>query len=75
MAKAIGAFDGKLMTPSRWDQFQGDKAALTPEEQAGQDVRGGGCKTCHAARCWRLVLPEDRAGQAVPAVEDPGRPS
>jgi cytochrome c peroxidase len=33
MAKAIGAFERKLMTPSRWDKFlHGDAAVLTDQE-------------------------------------------
>jgi cytochrome c peroxidase len=50
MARAIGAFERKLLTPSRWDKFlKGDKTALTPEEQAGfKTFVAVGCKTCHA---------------------------
>jgi cytochrome c peroxidase len=50
MAKAIGAFERKLLTPSRWDKFlKGDHTALTPEEQAGFKVfNASGCGTCHA---------------------------
>lgn len=50
MAKAIGAFERKLVTPSRWDKFlQGDPAALTDEEKAGfNEYLGAGCQTCHA---------------------------
>jgi cytochrome c peroxidase len=50
MARAIGAFERKLMTPSRWDKYlKGDKTALTPEEQAGFKVFVAvGCRTCHA---------------------------
>jgi cytochrome c peroxidase len=49
LAKAIGAFERKLSTPSKWDQFlAGDKAALTDEEKKGflkfVDV---GCVACH----------------------------
>jgi cytochrome c peroxidase len=36
MAKAIGAFERKLVTPSRWDKFlQEDQNALTAQEKAG----------------------------------------
>ncbi|MBE3096047.1 MAG: cytochrome-c peroxidase, partial [Planctomycetes bacterium] len=36
MAKAIGAFERKLMTPARWDALlNGDQNALTPEETLG----------------------------------------
>jgi cytochrome c peroxidase len=49
MARAIGAFERKLVTPARWDKFlTGDKNALTDAEKAGfnkyVDV---GCGTCH----------------------------
>jgi len=50
MAKAIGAFERKLMTPSRWDKYlKGDKTALTQEEMAGfKTFVAVGCKSCHA---------------------------
>ena len=39
MAKAIGAFERKLLTPPRWDNYlKGDKGALTSEEQAVRDM-------------------------------------
>jgi cytochrome c peroxidase len=50
MARAIGAFERKLMTPSRWDKFLGgDQNALSPEEKTGfNDFMEAGCYTCHA---------------------------
>lgn len=50
MAKAIGAFERKLITPSRWDKFlEGDQAALTPAEKAGFNAFiDAGCQTCHS---------------------------
>lgn len=50
LAKAIGAFERKLVTPSRWDKFlAGDKSALTAEEKAGfKKFTDTGCNTCHA---------------------------
>jgi cytochrome c peroxidase len=50
MAKAIGAFERKLVTPSRWDKFLGgDQNALTSDEKAGFNVYAEtGCQTCHA---------------------------
>jgi cytochrome c peroxidase len=50
MAKAIAAFERKLVTPSRWDKFlRGDDAALTAEEKAGFNAFvEAGCDTCHA---------------------------
>jgi cytochrome c peroxidase len=50
VAKAIGAFERKLVTPSRWDKFlKGDQAALTSEEKIGFNAfTAAGCQTCHA---------------------------
>lgn len=48
--RAIGAFERKLVTPSRWDAFlKGDAGALTDEEKRGFStfVRAG-CGACHA---------------------------
>lgn len=49
MAQAIGAFERKLVTPSRWDKFlNGDQAALTDEEKAGfNKFVATGCLACH----------------------------
>ncbi len=49
MAKAIGAFERKLVTPGRWDRFlKGDAAALTDAELAGlQAFLDANCQTCH----------------------------
>lgn len=49
MAKAIGAFERKLMTPSRWDALlNGDASALTPEETVGlKTFLDTGCQACH----------------------------
>lgn len=50
LANAIGAFERKLVTPSRWDKFLGgDDSALTAEEKAGlKKFLDTGCNTCHA---------------------------
>ena len=47
--KAVGAFERKLVTPSRWDEFlKGKKDALTAEEQKGFETYAkAGCVTCH----------------------------
>ncbi|MBL9116526.1 MAG: cytochrome-c peroxidase [Verrucomicrobiaceae bacterium] len=47
--KAIGAFERKLMTPSRWDKYlKGDKSALTDEEKKGFETYASvGCANCH----------------------------
>ena len=49
MAQAIGAFERRLMTPSRWDALlAGDEKALTPEETVGlRTFLDTGCQACH----------------------------
>ena len=49
VAAAIGAFERKLVTPSRWDRFlAGDQTALTPQERAGfHRFMHTGCASCH----------------------------
>ena len=76
MAKAIGAFERKLMTPSRWDAFlKGDKTALTPEEQAGfKTFVAVGCKTCHAgALLGGSFYQKLGVAKPFPRSSDPGR--
>lgn len=48
-ARALGAFQRRLVTPARFDRFvQGDTAALTSEEQQGlQTFIATGCPGCH----------------------------
>lgn len=48
-AKAVGAFERKLVTPSRWDEFlQGNDKALTRKEKRGfKTFLDAGCPTCH----------------------------
>lgn len=48
-AKAIGAFERKLVTPGKWDAFlKGDKAALSDEEKRGVTTFvEAGCTACH----------------------------
>lgn len=50
MAKAIAAFERKLVTPSKWDKFLGgDKDALSKEEKAGFNTFvKSGCTACHS---------------------------
>jgi len=52
LGKAIGAFERKLVTPSRWDQFlKGDKTALTDEEKSGFNTFvDAGCSSCHSGQ-------------------------
>lgn len=49
VGKAIGAFERRLVTPSRWDKFlKGDKAALTADEKRGFNTFvKTGCTACH----------------------------
>jgi len=49
IARAIGAFERKLVTPARWDRFLGgEKEAITPEEKRGfQTFVATGCNACH----------------------------
>lgn len=49
MAKAIGAFERNLVTPSRWDKFlAGDDKALTEDELKGFNLFAStGCTSCH----------------------------
>ncbi|WP_395752224.1 cytochrome-c peroxidase [Prosthecobacter sp.] len=47
--KAVGAFERKLLTPSKWDQYlKGNKDALSAEEKKGfSTFAKTGCVTCH----------------------------
>jgi len=49
LARSIGAFERRLLTPTRWDQFlAGDPGALTEPEKAGfAKFAKLGCPTCH----------------------------
>ena len=48
--KAIGAFERKLVTPSKFDKYiGGDDAALSESEKTGlQTYMDAGCTTCHS---------------------------
>lgn len=50
LACAIGAFERKLRTPSRWDRYlEGREAALSAAEKAGFRVfTRTGCASCHS---------------------------
>jgi cytochrome c peroxidase len=76
MAKAIGAFERKLVTPARWDKFvKGDKSALSPEEKAGfATYMEVGCQGCHAGT-YVGGNTYQRLGmvKAWPDASDPGR--
>ena len=78
MAKAIGAFERKLMTPSRWDALlRGDQNALTPEEQVGlRTFIDSGCPVCHAgALLGGTSFQRIGTMKAFPRDADPGRMS
>ena len=49
LGRAIGAFERKLVTPSRWDRFlRGEDSALTNAEKAGFNTFvSTGCAGCH----------------------------
>jgi cytochrome c peroxidase len=76
MGRAIGAFERRLVTPARWDDFlQGDSAALSAEEKRGLSVfLATGCQQCHngATLGGRLY---QKAGVVLdwPSVADSGR--
>jgi len=76
MAKAIGAFERKLVTPSRWDKLlHGDQAALSNAEKAGfNDFMEAGCTTCRAGT-YMGGNQYQRLGTAKPwpDTSDPGR--
>ena len=50
MGRAIGAFERRLLTPSRFDKFlEGDASALTDVEKTGlKTFVSSGCIACHA---------------------------
>jgi cytochrome c peroxidase len=76
MAKAIGAFERRLVTPARWDKFlNGDDAALTMEEKAGfQAFLDAGCSLCHAGTyIGGNVYQKLGAVEPWPDRTDPGR--
>jgi cytochrome c peroxidase len=50
VAKAIGAFERKLVTPCRWDKYLGgDEQALNDVEKRGAaEFVAAGCAACHS---------------------------
>lgn len=74
--KAVGAYERRLMTPSRFDEFMGGKTdALNEQELRGlRSYIEVGCTTCHAGpllggqiyQKWGLIKP-------VPNLADTGR--
>ncbi len=76
MARAIGAFERRLMTPSHWDALlAGDPGALTPEEQVGlKTFLDVGCQSCHyGALLGGTSYQRLGAVKAYPGNPDPGR--
>ncbi len=75
MARAIGAFERKLLTPSPFDAFiAGDDSALSGEQLAGLDAFvSAGCITCHQGAAIGGGLYQ-KLGVIKPyPTEDPGR--
>lgn len=74
--KAVGAFERKLTTPSRWDAFLGGKKdALTDEEKRGfNEFVSAGCTTCHnGAYMGGQMLQKLGAVKPWPNQKDQGR--
>jgi cytochrome c peroxidase len=75
-AEAIGAFERKLVTPSRWDRFlAGDEVAITPAEKEGFNVFvQEGCSGCHqGVLVGGNALQRLGAMKTYPDSSDPGR--
>ncbi|WP_031497791.1 cytochrome-c peroxidase [Bryobacter aggregatus] len=73
---AIGAFERKLLTPSRWDKFlAGDQKALTNAEKAGFNAYyAAGCASCHAgAYLGGNLFQKVGAKKTWPNTSDSGR--
>ncbi len=73
---AIGAFERRLVTPSRWDRYvDGDTRALTPAEVAGLKVfTDVGCVTCHTGELvGGSMFQKVGVAKPWPRVADEGR--
>lgn len=76
LARAIGAFERRLVTPSRWDRFlQGDQGALGDVEKAGfNKFVESGCAACHyGPYVGGNALQKAGMVRAWPNPADPGR--
>jgi cytochrome c peroxidase len=76
MAKAIAAFERKLMTPSRWDRFlKGDRSAITSTEWMGyMTFHHAGCAQCHnGPTVGATTLQQLGRAKPWPDQSDPGR--
>lgn len=74
--KAVGAFERKLVTPSRWDDFlKGNKEALTAEETKGfETFAKAGCVTCHnGPAVGGMMYQKLGLVKAWPELKDQGR--
>ncbi len=74
--KAIGAFERKLVTPSRWDKFlAGDLKALSAVEKKGvKSFMSAGCTACHSgAYLGGSTYQKLGAVKAWPNQKDTGR--
>jgi cytochrome c peroxidase len=74
--KAVGAFERKLVTPSRWDDFlKGKKEALTAEETKGfETFAKAGCVTCHnGPAVGGMMYQKLGLVKAWPELKDQGR--
>jgi cytochrome c peroxidase len=76
VARAIGAFERRLVTPSPWDAFlEGDQNALTAAEKEGfNSFIAAGCHGCHNG-AYLGGQTYQKAGLVTPwpDVSDPGR--
>ena len=75
VGNAIGAFERKLVTSSRWDKFLKGDEALTAEEKAGlATFINTGCITCHAGTyLGGNMFQKVGAVKPWPDATDPGR--
>lgn len=76
MARAIAAFERRLVTPSPWDRYlEGDENALSDEEKEGLAVFiETGCVTCHAGTYMGgHTYQKLGAVKPWPGLTDPGR--
>jgi cytochrome c peroxidase len=75
MARAIGAFERRLVTPSRWDKFlQGDAKALSDAEKTGlSKFLEAGCATCHMGPYLGGNMFQKLGVKPYPEQRDPGR--
>jgi cytochrome c peroxidase len=73
---AIGAFERRLITPSRWDKFlEGDQTALSANEKAGfHAYTNAGCQACHSGTyLGGAMFQKVGVMRPWPDASDPGR--